>query len=694
MSGTFLKDKDWIRQCFLVPASKLEPVDLQNRTFTTASLKFTDTTLGGNIAINPPPQFTEYADLPPATLSRRPGGNTMGRYYSEAIDDNAQIINIRFGVPEFNSTTTFFANFYNTNAGKLARTGRSNTAFYLLGRAAGAVVGLMSWKLLAVHLIGMGYRFFLNKPSSRFYYLKPTMPLYWNAVQTIVNHIAVNKGIVPRLGTKTTNEGEKNLGDNYQFDDAARKQMHALMPDIFDEGGQINVYAVANRAQRLARRQEAYIQQTVAEATSGINKAVQQAYTQSLSDKAPNYLKYLESWYKSGPGVEKVPQSPAAPTDTTAPAADKAKTDTTTTNGQTSGDSSASAPPTPPSTASTDGTVETAPDFNDRGDGEPGFLEFLKSEWDDGAAFISLRVNSTGAVGESFSNTTTPSEIQNKMNSMSSSSRNVDFAAGGIGNVPIVGQALGAIKDFASGVLDSMQLSGLAVLGGAAFVDIPEHWESSVAQAPRMSYTMNLQTPYGNPISQMINLWIPYAMILAGALPLATGKQSYTSPFICEIYDKGRAQSRLAILDSLSVTRGTGNTGFNNNGEALGMEVSFTFKDLSNVISMPVSEGFDLGAAVVDSVAGFVAAGVVGAVGAGFLGMGIFDDENAFTDYMAVCGSMGLVDQIYGWRKFKMNLTKIYTNFSTFNSAAHYASFAGDLLPSRIVSAFYRGTAR
>jgi hypothetical protein len=90
----------------------------------------------------------------------------------------------------------------------------------------------------------------------------------------------------------------------------------------------------------------------------------------------------------------------------------------------------------------------------------------------------------------------------------------------------------------------------------------------------------------------MFNIYIPLAMIMAGALPLATGKQSYTSPFLCEVHDRGRLLTRLGIIDSLSITRGTSNLGFNNVGKAMSMEISFSVLDLSSIMSMPIRPSF------------------------------------------------------------------------------------------------------
>lgn len=691
------KDASWVRQSFLVNLTNLQAVDQQNRTFSPVSFDFQDTRPGGSLCINPPPQFTRYADLKPrapngawsANQLNRAGNTGLGRYYGEALAQNSQIINIRCGLPSFNSLTTFFTGFYNTSAGTLARTGRAPSAFYELGRAAGFVVSILSWKLLAVTLLGNAARFFLQKPSSKFYYSKPSMPLYWNAVQTIVNQIAVNMGVVPRIGGTST---AQQLTAGYQFDAAAQTQLHQLLPDVINAGGSIDVYAMANRCQRLARLHRNNMDQAFNADNLNLTSAVQRAYTQTLKDTGGSgWSNYLQKWLGSS---QAIPQAAGS-----------------------GGDSSTT------ESLNNDANGTTAPNqaYDD------GFFQFLGAEMDDGSAFVSFRVNATGPVGESFSSQAQESEIAQKINSISSQARSAEFdlANGNLGGGAIgsmITGAFGAVGNLIKGGLDSLHLSGLAALGGAAFVDIPRSWQSSAASLPRMNYTINLVSPYGNRVSQLLNLYVPLAMLLAMALPISTGKQSYTSPFLCEIFDRGRCQSRLSMVESLSITRGTGNTGFNRQGHAMGIEVNISFMDMSTVLAMPISQGFSSNAMAAGSELGAVAGGVVGAGGGpitavggaalggaigGALGAGadalnnaaqtigsIFDDDNTFTDYMAVLSGMGLTDQIYSMNKFKLNLTRAMTTWKTWYSTSHFASFAGDTLPGSLVSAIFRGTAR
>lgn len=691
MSGPLLRDANWVRQAFLVTAKDMEALSVQNRTETSASYKFTDTTPGGNFAINAPPQFTRFAD-PKATIpvtknnktaamSPFPGSRGMGRYYSEAIDDNEQLIHMRFGVPQFNSLTTFFTGFYNSGAGQLARTGRGEGAMFTLGKAVGFVASIVYWPLLVANVLGNGYRFFLMKPSSKFYYLKPTMPVYWNAVQTMVNQIAVNRGIIPRVGGE---DKARRFGEPFDFDDNALALLAKKMPDIFQPGGGIDVFALANRAQRLASKKRRLAKQILdVDNIDDLGKRIAQLENSRLDDKKPVFSDYLQRWFKTGAGAAK-------------------KED-----------------------GKTDVNTEQADISATAGD---GLLSFLEAELNDGGAFATFSVNYTGSVGESFSSQAGESDIASKINSMSSSSRstNFNFANGNlVGGVAgdVLGSIAGGVKNFLSGAAEGLNISGVAALGGAAFVDIPQHWQSSTAQLQRANYTVQLRSWSGDPISQLLNLHIPLCMLLAGALPLSTGRHSYTSPFILELYDQGRCQTRLGMIDSMTVTRGVGNLGFNNEGTAMGIDVSFSVIDLSTIMHMPISEGMSWSAAAIGGTAGAVVGGVAGtaaggpvgtvvgaaggaavgtAVGAGIDAIsaigaaikGAFSDDTMFTDYMATLSGLGVADQIYSWRKLKLNTTRSLANLNSFTSAAHFAAFMGDAPPARLLSALYKGTER
>jgi hypothetical protein len=376
---------------------------------------------------------------------------------------------------------------------------------------------------------------------------------------------------------------------------------------------------------------------------------------------------------------------------------------------------------------------------------KPSFLDFFRSELDDGSAFASFRVNYTGAVQESFSNQTAESEMASTINNMSSSARTTTFKFAG-GNIDdgIIGSAIGSAlqsaRDFANGVADSIGIQGLATLAGAAFVDIPEQWTASVARLPTLNYTIHLGGPYGNQISQLMDIDLPIAMLLAGALPRATGKQSYTSPFLLELYDQGRGQTRLGIIESISINRGTTNLGFNKECKAMGVEISLGIKDLSTVVTVPITKGIShdalasginagwigmtaagaVGGAVAGAKAGGLGGAIVGAVGGtvvsqiaalpaavgfGAVGAGVdavknvittinnvFDDDNTFTDYMAVLAGMNMYEQIYMWPRFRNNIARAMASWDTMYSASAFASFMGDTIPARVLSIMYKGT--
>ena len=631
-----IRDRDWVRQSFLVGSvtndgvatSNLQDIDKKNRFFSTASFKFVDTTPGGNLAINPPPQYCRNADIKKKSIlvTAKP----LGRYYSEAIDDNSRLISMRMGVADFNSLTTFWTGFYNSELGTLARTGRPRGFAFTVGQAIGFIAPMLSLPLLALNLAGNIYRFLTSSPSSRFYYHRPTMHLYWTAVNTILNNIAVNKGVIPRV---FDDEAKKKLDNTYLFSQADYERFAKQMPDLFLDSGGISAYAIATKAMRNSLRVQQKFKRMIEDQGETVNmselldKIEKEGIQLDNTKYMGNYKEFIDRWMKSESRVSSDPKI----------------------------DDKRQGQPI---------TEEEAPSWKD----------YLDAALSDGAEFATFRVDADGSISESFSNQTGQPEIAGKFNSTSSSSRMTAFSlsGGNLGDGPIASIAetvMGATKDFIAGLADGVSASGLASLAGGAFVDIPNVWTGSTAQLPRMNYTMSLTSPYGNKLSQLFNIYLPLSMILAAALPLSTGRSSYTSPFLIELYDRGRAQTRLGIVDSLSITRGTANLPFDNNGNAMAIDVSFSVIDLSTVVHMPITRGFTLTSPIES----------------------IFADDTAFTDYMAILGGLSIQEQIYATDRFKIALTKQLASMRTWTSVANASIWLNTTVPGKLLSTFYAG---
>lgn len=630
---TSINDSEWIKDSFMLPKFAANLVDYKLKTQSSAAFKFTDTTLGGNFAINPPPQYTSWADL--KVKGRYNPSKGQGRKYSEQFDDNSQLIHIRAGTTQFNSMTGFFTSVYDGKAGYLARTGRAPGWFYDIGRVTGFVVTL---PLAPFIYAGGVVNFFLGSNSSQYCYLKPTMPLYWNAVNTIANSIAVAEGIVPRVWSTPENQATDQKLNSDEAEEAAKytigeyfsidneygpddiKRFYKLDPKIYTETGGIDVYAVANKAQRLANDARKKMQSMFNGVTSheDIRARAASYAAGNVKDKATNATldAYLEAWSNVSAS------QPAAEGDTETP--------------------------------------------EEAGSWMSDFFEFSAAELNDGGQFVTFRVNSTGAASASFSTSTKESGLSANINGASASARDIrfDLADGNVGG-GLVGDAItgaiGAAKDLAMGVLDAVQLSGIAALAGNAFVDIPEQVDQSTTELNSLSYSLELRTPYGHPMARFKNLWIPTAMLIALALPRATGKHSYYQPFVLEIYDKGRGAVRYGVIDSMNISWGEGNIGFTRDKKPLGINIDFTIKDLSSVLHMPINSS-----------------------------PGIFDQDSKFNDMISVFGSLGLADQTYQWNKLKLNLTRTLTDWSSWSSPSHAASWIGGTVPGRLLSALAR----
>jgi hypothetical protein len=636
--NSFKLDREWVKQAFLLNDIVLgNKDDIINRYWSSASNKFTDTRLGGNIGMNSRPQFTRYSDIRDkgklagrndVNLSTTEGNYGMGRYYSEAIDDPSQTIYMSFGVPQYNSLTSFISKAFDRQQVALARTGRGTSLFYDVAYAAGTISTFIAFPAIAITIAaGRTISSLFVRPTSKFYTLKPTMRLYWLTVNVLVNTIAINKGIFPKI---LADDGSQKIGNPFKLDEDYLEKLSELLPTVFKKAHFFDMEAISLRAQVLANRllEDEFNQLnkgTATDFTGYVKKNITGDGTHStpvsdnkgevsLLDRLRNMAKF--TYYKAEEGGSSTEINPNLDE-----------------NGQPKKDQ---------------GWLSSFKSwFNEA-------KEDTQANFNDGNLFAVFKVDHTGSVQESFGNSVVESDLSQKLNSQSSQARETrfTFAEGNIGP-DIINSAVGAIGDVAKGVLDGVTMDFstiLAGLGGSGYIDIPKHWQSSSAQLPRVSYTMSLLSPYGNSISQMQNIYIPLCMLLAGSLPLSTGKQSYTSPYLCQIFDRGRCQIRLGMIESLSITRGTTNTPFNLSGAPLGVDVSFSVVDLSSLMHMPISNG---------------------TIGDHKMTL---DEDNILSDYLAVLANQSIDTQIYSMPKAKLTAAKLLMQKDIMTSPAHWSA--------------------
>jgi hypothetical protein len=459
------------------------------------------------------------------------------------------------------------------------------------------------------------------------------MTNYWTAVTTIVNQIAVYKGMLPN-GSK--DDGPYDSTQNQAvIDEAGMNAMRKLMPTLYSETGFIDIYKIANRAQRIRNQVDLKLAALARDMTY-------EDFQQYASDFAGRKIELgrgrtLYDAVKDWSAVKNGQQ-----TDATKSSLDK----------------HIRTPDDPKSTE-----LAKEPD---------GLYDHFEAEFMDGSQFATFRVEYGGPVQESWSSSTVESDISSKFNQLSAQGRaaSFSFANGNIDGGPL-SAITGLINGVATGLADALHISGIASLAGAAFVDIPQHWDNSAVNLPQMSYTMKLISPYGNAMSQMMDLYIPMAMLLAGALPISTGKQSYASPFLLELYDQGRAQTRLGIIDSLTFVRGTSNLGFNRNKQFMSVDVSFSVKDLSSVMHMPLSSGFSLNPL-----------------------KGVFDEDTVYSDYLHVLSNATLGQNIYPMRKLRENLNVKAMSIRALTSPARWMGAIHDIPYIGMIDCFNKDSAR
>ena len=232
--------------------------------------------------------------------------------------------------------------------------------------------------------------------------------------------------------------------------------------------------------------------------------------------------------------------------------------------------------------------------------------DFTKS-WGSQAT-LPFFVDAETSISEDYSNSTTESMLASTANGFSQTARELRFIMGDNAGASDLMKSLGnttelltdnignAVKDIGEAFAGKNMLTRIAneittiVKGGK--IIFPEIWSDS---SYSRSYNVNLKfrSPDPDPVSIFLNVYLPILALINMGAPrqLNNSANSYESPFICRATYKSIFSCDMAMIESISITRG-GEDKWNIMGMPLSADVSLTLKDLYG--SMFVSKGLGL----------------------------------------------------------------------------------------------------
>ncbi|MNF47883.1 hypothetical protein D3C87_331600 [compost metagenome] len=163
----------------------------------------------------------------------------------------------------------------------------------------------------------------------------------------------------------------------------------------------------------------------------------------------------------------------------------------------------------------------------------------------------------------------------------------------------------------------------------------------------------------------------------------------------------------MAIVDSLTITRGVGDVGWNNTGGFLGVDIQLGLLDLSTAVNMPLNPAFEISDRIVQAAGYGVGAGIswLGggtastggengvAVSSAMLGS-TYDDDNNYTDYLAILAGIPLEAEINALRKWAVRLARQQAAFDDAVSPERGAMWAMSGMTGEVWKAFGQATDR
>lgn len=215
---------------------------------------------------------------------------------------------------------------------------------------------------------------------------------------------------------------------------------------------------------------------------------------------------------------------------------------------------------------------------------------------------VAFYLNADSSFSEGFNNSSAPSALLSKLNSLSDIGREINFIMGSKGE----GTALGAIHDWGKSIGASpdettkqMQMRTEGLLGSLASgisttvvqggkLMFPEIWSDS-SYSRDYNINIKLVSPDNDDYSIFLNILAPLVHIIALTAPHNVDVNGYISPFIVRVFYKGVFSCPMGLIQSVSFTKG-GEGNWSQSGLPTVVDVSISIKELYSTMSIGQSK--------------------------------------------------------------------------------------------------------
>ena len=645
---------------------------------------FTDTRVGGNDAINPYWQFNRDDDItPPSLLIKNHERDLcgMGRVYNEVYDANQQILWLSMGVPEYVNLVSFYRDAGNINAARAMNRGTlRGIAGTIIKLVFSATIWAITFPITAPFWVNRWMTRIQSERISKYYYFKPAMVLYYEMVNTMLSYLAVSMGLYPQVIMRRR-DSTKVLHAQYaqmQGDPDPQQSMMTANEGAVSNGAlesAINgTSSYGNMNQAEAKKPEtppqptpmtdaviANVQDTPSNAGTratytggmtatnnedhGVNgvadtQVVKDEFTERLQKK-PISDSGIPELLRDGPDIFAIMNRRARLFNlarfkyTTRMLMDEMMS-----SNQLNGNSHWTTPDIKYK-SDKDGNITAVADEPDaeKTGAWANTWSSLKANVFGAGDYVGFRVERGLNCTESISNSTGPTGVAQKMNSFAQQQREkyenygnswVAKTLGELQKGP--GDAIkGIMQDLVANISSAIGLGdiGAVLTQGNGFLDMPDVWKGSTF-SKSYSFNIQLRARYGDPVSIFQSVYIPLIMLLAAAMPRSVGDSMYTSPFLIKAYCKGMFAIPCGIIESMSISRGKDEFGWNYAHLPTAIDVNLQIKDLTPTFFLSMQD------------------------------IGLFDTftrNDNMMEYLDTLSALGITERLYFWPKAMRKLT-------------------------------------